>query len=58
MKIIKVLNPYDQSLIEGLDRTNESETLSILDEAYSLHKDRSTWIPPYQRIEVFEKAVK
>jgi hypothetical protein len=46
MKTIKVLNPYDQSLIEELDRTSEDETLSILDESYSLYKDRSAWLPP------------
>ncbi|WDN89798.1 hypothetical protein BuS5_02766 [Desulfosarcina sp. BuS5] len=46
MKIIKVLNPYDQYLIEELDKTSEGETLSILDESYSLYKDRSAWLPP------------
>jgi len=57
MKTIKVLNPYDQSLIEELDRTSEDETLSILDESCNLYKDRSAWLPPYQRIEVFENAI-
>ncbi|MCD6224071.1 MAG: hypothetical protein J7K32_00865, partial [Deltaproteobacteria bacterium] len=29
----------------------------ILEESCNLYKDRSAWLPSYQRIEIFEKAV-
>ena len=57
MEKIKVLNPYDLSLIEEVPRTSEPEALEILETSYQRFTDRKCWIPMYRRIEILEKAV-
>ena len=57
MEKIRVLNPYDLSLIEEVRRTTEQDTFAILETSYQLYMDRTCWIPLYRRIEILEKAV-
>jgi len=56
MEPIKVINPYDGSLIEELMRTSEKESFTILENSYRLFRDRERWLPLYRRIEILEKA--
>ncbi|MBW1897509.1 MAG: aldehyde dehydrogenase family protein [Deltaproteobacteria bacterium] len=56
MNTIKVTNPYDESLIEELERTSEKEAFAVLENSHRLFTDRTRWLPLYRRIEILENA--
>ena len=56
MTSLKVTNPYDESLIEEIERTSETTSFEMLKQSYALFSDRSKWLPVYRRIEILEKA--
>ncbi|TCN60015.1 aldehyde dehydrogenase family protein [Flavobacterium circumlabens] len=55
-KTIKVLFPYDQSIVKELPLINKNDIKNILDIAENLFKEQSNWIPAYKRMEILEKA--
>ncbi|QSB25511.1 aldehyde dehydrogenase family protein [Flavobacterium sp. CLA17] len=55
-KTIKVLFPYDQSIVKELPLINKNDIENILDIAENLFKEQSNWIPAYKRMEILEKA--
>jgi len=57
MSTIKVINPYDGSLIEEVKRTSEEESFAALESCYRLYADRSRWLPTHRRVEILENAV-
>ena len=57
MEKLKIVNPYDESHVGELELTKEADAFEALETAYMLYTDRSEWMPPYQRIEILEKAV-
>ncbi|MCE7054223.1 aldehyde dehydrogenase family protein [Algoriphagus sp. AGSA1] len=54
--IIKILSPYDQSLIKELPLIQARDLEKIINAAQKLFDDQSLWIPAYKRIEILEKA--
>lgn len=55
--MLKVLRPYDQSLIREVPMDSPEAVMASLDRAHRLFSDRSRWLEPYQRIEILERAV-
>ncbi|MDR7127969.1 acyl-CoA reductase-like NAD-dependent aldehyde dehydrogenase [Algoriphagus sp. 4150] len=55
-KSVKILSPYDQSMIKELDLMPKSELEKVITIAKNLFDDQSLWIPAYKRIEILEKA--
>lgn len=51
---LKVTSPYDGHLIRELPMTSWEEADRILDEADALFRDRSRWLPKYERIRVLK----
>lgn len=56
IKTIKVLSPYDNSLIKELALIGEKDVEKILSKAHGLFLDRSKWIPAHKRIDILEKV--
>lgn len=54
--ILKVVNPYDLSVIECLPVVTWQTIDRYLDAAQNLFKNRENWLPSYKRIEVLEKT--
>ena len=54
--MLKVLSPFDHSLIKEIPLANENDIENALTKAYSLFMDRSKWIAPYKKIEILEKV--
>ena len=50
-----VVNPYDLNAIGEITLTPWSQIDACLHEAQALHKNRSAWLPAWQRIEVLDK---
>lgn len=55
MEEIKVLNPFDQSLIETLCFEDEKSVLTKLEAAHRLFQDQSKQLPKYERIQILER---
>lgn len=55
--MLKVLSPYDQSLIKEIKLDKKVAVESALFRANAIFQDRSNWLPPYKRIEILENAV-
>jgi acyl-CoA reductase-like NAD-dependent aldehyde dehydrogenase len=53
--MLKVRNPYDQSLIKEIPTVGKEEAEAALQKAYALFNKRSAWLPPYQRKEILER---
>ncbi len=53
---VKVLSPYNLTIIKELPLNTESEMLTMLDKAYTLFRDQSQWLKPWKRIEILEKT--
>lgn len=53
---LKVLRPYDQSLIREIPMDSLEAVMAALGRAHRLFQDRSRWLAPYQRIEILERA--
>jgi acyl-CoA reductase-like NAD-dependent aldehyde dehydrogenase len=56
MKKLKVFSPYDNKLIKEIPMVGAEEVEEALTTAYELFKDRSKWLPAYQRVEILERA--
>lgn len=54
---LKVLRPYDQTLIREIPMDSAEAVMAALDKAHRLFQDRSRKLAPYQRIEILERVV-
>lgn len=54
--MLKVLSPYNQSLIKEIPLDGKAEVEKALTIAYSLFQDQSKWIPAHERIAILEKT--
>lgn len=52
----KVYSPFDESYIDEVPITKEDSAEKTLSLAYETFKDRSEWLPLYERIEILEKT--
>lgn len=55
--MLKIYNPFDQSLITELPLVGKQEVESALTIANDLFQNQSKWIPPYDRIAILERVV-
>jgi len=55
--MLKVLSPFDQSLIKEIPLVGKEEVEKALTIAYALFQDQSTWIPAHERIAILERTV-
>jgi acyl-CoA reductase-like NAD-dependent aldehyde dehydrogenase len=55
--IVKVLRPYDQSVIRELPMDSTETVMAALDKAHRLFQESSRWLAPHQRIEILERTV-
>jgi len=55
--MLKVVSPYDQSLIQELPLVGKVEVENALSIAYKLFKDQSCWIPAHERIAILERTI-
>ncbi len=53
--MIKINAPYDGQFIKELQTTSWEEADVVLDEMSALFKDRSRWLPKFERIAILEK---
>ena len=56
MQKLKVFSPYDNKLIKEIPMVGATEVEEALTTAYGLFKDRSKWLPAYQRVEILERV--
>ena len=54
--MLKVLSPYDQSVIKELPLVGKEEVEKALQTAYKLFIDQSKWIAPHKRIAILERT--
>ena len=54
--MLKVVSPYDQSLIKEIPLAGKPEVEYALKTAYGLFQDQSKWIPPYERITILDRT--
>ena len=54
--MLKVVSPYDQSLIKEIPLVGKVEVEHALATAYELFQDQSKWIPDYERIAILERT--
>lgn len=54
--MLKVLSPFDQSLIKEIPLVGKSEVEHALAKAYGLFLDQSKWIPAYEKIAILERT--
>ena len=54
--MLKVVSPYDQSLIKEIPLAGKPEVEYALKTAYGLFQDQSKWIPPHERITILERT--
>lgn len=54
--MLKIVSPFDQSVIKEIPYSNESEIETALQIATNLFQNQSNWLPAYQRIEILEKV--
>jgi acyl-CoA reductase-like NAD-dependent aldehyde dehydrogenase len=55
--MLKVLSPFDQSLIKELPLSNKNDLESSLSKAHSLFLNNQLWLEPHQRIKILEHTV-
>ena len=53
---IEIVSPYDQSLIATADDADRDDIDQALATAHACYINRSSWLPPAKRIEIFERA--
>ncbi|MEO1253443.1 MAG: aldehyde dehydrogenase family protein, partial [Bacteroidota bacterium] len=58
MSTLKVLAPYDQSLIKELPLQSSDEMHKLLDQAHGQFLDRSKWLEKHERIAILENIAK
>lgn len=56
MSTLTVSNPHDLSPLQEIPLQGAQEVESALDTADRLYRDRSQWLPAYQRIEILERT--
>jgi len=54
--MLKVLSPFDQSLIKEIPMVGKAEVEKALTTAYGLFQDQSKWIPSHERIAILERT--
>ncbi len=54
--MLKVLSPYDSSLIKEIPLDGKEEVELALKTAYALFQDQSKWIPAHERIAILRRA--
>jgi len=54
--MLKVVSPYDLSLIREIPLVGKNEVEKALATAYALFQDQSKWIAPYERIAILKKT--
>ena len=54
--MLKVLSPYDQSLIKEIPLVGKEEVEKALTIAYGLFQDKRKWIPAHERIAILERT--
>jgi acyl-CoA reductase-like NAD-dependent aldehyde dehydrogenase len=54
--VIKVHAPFDQSVIAEVETVNSDHIEQAMSTAYSLYRDKDSWLPLHRRIEVLEKT--
>lgn len=54
--MLKVLSPYNQSLIKEIPLAGKAEVENALTIAYNLFQDQSKWIPAHERIAILERT--
>jgi acyl-CoA reductase-like NAD-dependent aldehyde dehydrogenase len=54
---LKVLRPYDQTLIREIPTHSAEAVMGALEKAHQLFQDQSRWLPPHQRIEILERVI-
>ncbi len=55
--MLKVYAPYDRKLIKSIPMITKAAAEKMLKTADGLFRDRSSWLPGYQRIAIMEKLV-
>jgi acyl-CoA reductase-like NAD-dependent aldehyde dehydrogenase len=55
--IVKVLRPYDQSVIRELPMDSIETVMAALEKSHRLFQESSRWLAPHQRIEILERTV-
>ena len=55
--MLKVLNPYDNSVVEEIPIDTADDVEKSLVTAHRLFTDKSAWLPTYQRVEILEKTI-
>ncbi len=56
--ILEVTAPYDQSPIQTLETAGPDAIDRALDTATRLYRDRDSWLAPFERIRILEKAAR
>lgn len=54
--MLKVVSPYDQSLIKEIPLVGKVEVEHALATAYGLFQDQSKWMPAHERIAILERT--
>ncbi len=54
--VIEVLAPFDRSIIAEVETANADHIDQAMNVAYSLYRDKDSWLPLYKRIEILEKT--
>jgi len=54
--MLKVLSPYDLSLIKEIPLSTKADADNMLKIAYSLFQNRESWLKPHERIAILEKV--
>lgn len=53
---VKIVSPYDQSVIKELTLMDVTNLENVINTAQSVFEDQSRWIPAYERIAILEKV--
>lgn len=51
----KVIAPFDEHVIREIPLTSAEDADRVLEEAYTLYKDRSRWLPKFERIKILKQ---
>ncbi len=54
--MLKILSPYNQSVIKEIPLVGKAEVENALATAYGLFQNQSKWIPAYERIAILERT--
>jgi acyl-CoA reductase-like NAD-dependent aldehyde dehydrogenase len=55
--MLKVYNPYDQSLIKEIEMHSAEDLEKALDKAHQLFLNRKEWLPAYERKAILERLI-